>query len=145
MSALFDELTRMTKLHAYAATGNEAFLKDMPPMPQMPCSVTADLRRHEKQTAENEREAASAHRLRVDNAKDLIADSDGLKKLLEDEQLAPPLSIVMANLAGAAYELEKLERELRIKSEDIVALRVLLLAGLQTERVLFNMAMERSA
>lgn len=32
MSILFDDLKRMSLLYAYATTGNESFLKDIPPM-----------------------------------------------------------------------------------------------------------------
>ncbi len=36
MSALFDELRRITQLHAYATTGDERHLKDLPPIQEGP-------------------------------------------------------------------------------------------------------------
>lgn len=89
MSALFDELTRITKLHAYASTGNKEFLKDMPPMDR----VTE----HLLQTPDRPANPPELPQQEFDES------DDALMRELCGKRLAKPIQSLLERLSDSSF------------------------------------------
>jgi len=96
--------------------------------------VAFDLRRHERQQEEAEREYKAELPARKWQAMEDIKDPNALRKLLEDDILAGPLARAMHNLEFAQKEISELGQE-------PIGIRACLQSLAQIELMLFNMAM----
>lgn len=110
-------------------------------MNDFPCRVATETSRHMLQQERGDLDDILERPARVDEAQEAIKDAQRLAQMLNDEELAPPLAAINANLEGAAYEMGKLEREHRVPPEALKALQCVLKACAQAERLLFNKAM----
>lgn len=70
----------------------------------VPCRVSADLRRYEAEQEKREREWEESIAERRELAEEAIEDPDELRKILNDQPLAIPLARLMRNLSQAIEE-----------------------------------------
>lgn len=110
-------------------------------MLDLPDRVSIDLRRREQQEREAELEHQAAQPARIFEAQLAIRDPEALRKLLEDEELAGPLADLMERLDDLTREISMLEREHRVRPEQIVQIKDTASALAKIQRQLFVYAM----
>lgn len=100
-----------------------------------PCRVSIDLRQHQADQEHAGRLYDDAERR--DAAIETIHDGELLKKLLEDEFLAPFIAEALAGLGQAGEEMAALAKN------ECPITKLVLQRLIRLERVLFSLAMER--